>query len=126
MKPREISTSRFAAEEQELPARQIRRAVEWSGIHGFEAAYAPRTRLPEHEHDAPFFTYVLRGSFVECVGRESRTCVRGSVVFHAPREAHANIVGDSGTTSLNVGIAPELWSELTEEPTLTAAAVGRV
>src|SRR5215217_226889 len=126
MKTPEISRSPFTAQEQELPARHIRRAVEWQGIHGFEAAYAPHTRLPEHEHSAPFFTYVLRGSFVDWLGRESRTCVRGSVVFHAPREAHANIVGDTGTASLNVEIAPETWSELTDELPGSTSVVGRV
>ncbi len=112
--------------EQGLSARHIRRTVDWSGMHAFEAAYAPRTHLPDHEHTAPFFTYVLRGSYVECIGKESRACVQGSVLFHAPNEAHANNVGDSGTASLNVEIASETWSELTEGLTGSRAAVGRV
>ena len=95
-------------------------------MHAFEAAYAPRTHLPHHEHTAPFFTYVLRGSFLDCIGKESRTCVAGSVVFHAPNEGHANIVGDTGTASLNVEITPETWSELTEERSKARGVVGRV
>lgn len=109
-----------------LSARHVRRVVDWAGMRGFEAAYAPGTQLPDHEHTAPFFTYVLRGGFVERIGNESRTCVQGSVVFHAPYEAHANIVGDRGTASLNVEIAPQTWSELTEKRTESRAVVGRV
>jgi AraC family transcriptional regulator len=109
-----------------MPARQIRRVVDCSGMHGFEAVYAPHTRLPRHEHAAPFFTYVLRGSFIDCIGKESRACVQGSVVFHAPCEAHANIVGQTGTASLNIEIAPDTWSELTEGRSGSAAVIGRV
>jgi len=50
-------------------ARRIRRVVSQPGLHAFEAAYDPWSRLPEHGHAAPFFTYVLRSSFVERAGR---------------------------------------------------------
>jgi AraC family transcriptional regulator len=41
-----------------------------------------------------------------------RECRRGAVIFHPPNDAHDNVVGPRGTMSLNVEIAPELWSEL--------------
>ena len=126
MKSSEGTPRSHAEHDPGLSGRHIRRAIDLSGVHAFEAAYAPHTTLPEHEHDAPFFTYVLRGSFVESLGRESRTCVRGSVVFHAPREAHANLVGEQGTASLNVEIAAGTWEELTGEQRRRTAVVGRV
>jgi AraC family transcriptional regulator len=99
-----------------LGARHVRRAVKRSGLHAFEAIYAPHSRLPDHEHAAPFFTYVLRGGYAERVGGVTRECERGSVIFHRGSESHANFVGSQGTASLNVEIAPSAWRELTGSP----------
>ena len=84
----------------------------WGGLRAFEAVYEPRASLPMHEHAAPFFTYVLRGEFVERTPRTTRECRRGAVIFHPPGDAHDNAVGSRGTMSLNVEITPELWDEL--------------
>ena len=96
-----------------LEARQVVRTVRRAGLNAYEAVYAPRARLAEHEHTAPFFTYVLRGEFVEQVGSLDRHSARGAVIFHNHHEAHANVVGPDGTASLNVEIAEEAWSALT-------------
>jgi len=97
-----------------LEGRSVRRSVAWDDgrLRAFEAVYQPHTALAMHEHSAPFFTYVLRGEFVERTGRMDRECARGSVIFHPPCDAHANAVGPRGTMSLNVEISPELWAEL--------------
>ncbi|HXO86968.1 MAG TPA: AraC family transcriptional regulator [Gemmatimonadales bacterium] len=95
-----------------LEGRSVRRSLAWDGLRAFEAVYQPHTALAMHEHSAPFFTYVLRGEFVERTGRMDRDCARGSVIFHPPCDAHANAVGPRGTMSLNVEISPELWAEL--------------
>ena len=104
-------------------ARRVRRILTRPGLHAYEAAYAPSSRLPEHGHAAPFFTYVLHGSYIERAGHHARQCERGAVIFH-DRESHANEVGPSGTASFNVELDRELWRELTDG-TVTAIT-GRV
>src|SRR5438046_2865214 len=70
-----------------LAARRIRRVLSQPGLHAFEAAYDPWSRLPAHGHARPFLTYVLRGSFVERAGHHVRQCSRGAVIFH-DQESH--------------------------------------
>lgn len=107
-------------------ARHVSRTRAWSGLHAFEAYYEPHAVLPEHEHAGPFFTYVLRGSFTEHAARATRDCRRGSVVFHAGGECHANVVGPGGTASLNVEISPDSWRTLTRDDARGRAIPGRV
>src|SRR6476620_11112110 len=95
-----------------LAGRSVCRTITWSGLRAFEAVYEPHASLAMHEHSAPFFTYVLRGEFLEQTSRMNRECRRGAVIFHPPCDAHANAVGPSGTMSLNVEITPGLWDEL--------------
>ena len=109
----------------EPSARRVRRVVAQSGLHAFEAVYEPAAKLPEHGHAAPFFTYVLRGSYVERAGRQERVCPRGRVIFH-DHESHTNEVGPDGTASLNVELDPELWRELTGGGPSFAEIAGRV
>lgn len=109
-----------------MKARHVRRTVRRGALHAYEAAYAPRSHLPDHEHSPPFFTYVLRGGYVEQVGRVARECVRGAVIFHPHNESHANIVGRDGTASLNVEITDEAWRELTADVLPTCDLIGRV
>ena len=106
-----------------LAARRIRRVLSAPGLHAYEAAYDPWSRLPEHGHAAPFFTYVLRGSYVERAGHHARECSRGAVIFH-DQESHTNEVGGAGTVSLNVEFDSELWRELADGA--GAALAGRV
>lgn len=108
-----------------LAARRIRRVLSEPGLHAFEAAYDPWSRLPEHGHAAPFFTYVLRGTYVERAGRHVRQCSRGAVIFH-DRESHTNEVSGAGTVSFNVELDPELWCELTDGVGVGTSLVGRV
>ena len=96
-------------------ARNVRRTVTRAGLNAFEAVYEPRSRLPDHEHTSPFFTYVLGGDYMEQEGRLPRHCGRGAVIFHRPNETHANVVGPHGTASLNVEITEEAWRDLTAD-----------
>jgi len=109
-----------------LAARRVSRTRVWSGLHAFEARYEPHAFLPEHGHARPIFTYVLRGSFLEQAGRVRRECRRGSVIFRAGGECHANLVGAGGTASLNVEITPERWNALTQGDRNGGAIAGRV
>src|SRR5690349_18051942 len=107
-------------------ARTIRRTVVRAGLRAYEAAYDRHSRLAEHEHEAPFFTYVLRGDYVEHVGSAPRECRRGTVIFHQPHEVHRDAVGSLGTASLNVEIPAEQWRELTADVARKQDLVGRV
>lgn len=108
-----------------LAARRIRRVLSRSGLYAFEAAYDPWSRLPEHGHSKPFFTYVLRGSYVERAGHHARQCSRGAVIFH-DHESHTNEVGGAGTASFNVELDAEVWRELAEGAGFDTSLVGRV
>jgi AraC family transcriptional regulator len=108
-----------------LAARRVRRVLTGAGLYAFEAAYDPCSRLLEHGHAAPFFTYVLRGSYVERAGHHSRQCDRGAVIFH-DYESHTNEVGPAGTASFSVELDLELWRELTDGVDIMAAVAGRV
>jgi len=110
----------------EMEARTIRRTVVRAGLHMYEAVYAGRAALAEHEHASPFFTYVLRGDYVEQSGQSCRSCTRGVVIFHHEREVHSNTVGPFGTASLNVEIPVEQWDELTSDKLRKQDVVGRV
>ncbi|HKA57563.1 MAG TPA: AraC family transcriptional regulator [Gemmatimonadales bacterium] len=101
------------------------RTVWRAGLQAYEAVYAAHSRLPEHEHTSPFFTYVLRGEFVEQVGTLQRHSARGAVIFHQHHDVHANIVGPQGTASLNVEITDAAWSELTSGLVPANEIVGR-
>lgn len=107
-------------------ARHVRRTIQRGELYAYEAVYAARSRLPEHEHASPFFTYVLRGSYIEQTGRDTRQCRRGAVVFHAHQESHNNIVGDDGTASLNVELTGDAWQELTGDLVRGRDIIGRV
>jgi AraC family transcriptional regulator len=100
--------------------------VHRGSLHAYEAAYAPSSSLPDHQHASPFFTYVLRGGYIERVGQIERKCVRGAVIFHAHNESHANVVSKSGTASLNVEINDDAWRELTSDVVRACDLVGRV
>ena len=106
-------------------ARRVRQVITRPDLYAFEAVYEPCARLPEHGHAAPFFTYVLRGSYVERAGRYTRECVRGAVIIH-DHESHDNVVGPEGTLSLNVELDPEMWRELTGGVGAAANITGRV
>lgn len=100
---------------QPLQGRRVSHERVWDGGHAFEARYAPHTLLPDHDHATHFFTYVLRGSYIERSSRSSCDCSCGAVIFHTAGESHSNQVGPAGTASLNVQIAPELWDDICGE-----------
>ncbi|HUP89223.1 MAG TPA: AraC family transcriptional regulator, partial [Longimicrobiales bacterium] len=109
-----------------MRSRTIRRTIVRGGLHTYEAVYDRHAQLGEHQHESPFFTYVLRGEYIEAVGQSARQCVRGAVIFHYQREVHSNSVGQDGTASLNVEIPAEQWTELTADVVRNQHLVGRV
>jgi AraC family transcriptional regulator len=109
-----------------LAARTVRRTIVRAGLHAYEAVYERHARLGQHEHASPFFTYVIRGDYVEHVGQSPRQCRRGAVIFHHHNEVHSNTVGGCGTASLNVELSAEQWRELTADVLRKWDVTGRV
>jgi len=101
--------------------RLVHRTIERQDIRAFESSYRPGISIPVHEHEHPFFTYVVCGDYLEETERRTRDCHRGTVVFHPRPELHKNAVGPSGSTCFNVEICASLWSELTTRELLEAA-----
>ena len=54
--------------------------------------HAQPRELPAHEHEAAFFTMLLRGSYSERAGRSEFRYRPLSVVFHPPSLAHFDVV----------------------------------
>jgi AraC family transcriptional regulator len=108
-----------------LDGRYVRIRRECCGLQAFEAQYAPKTSLPEHEHSEPFFTYVLRGSYTEHARGIPRECSAGDVMIHPPGDTHSNTVGHQGTASLNVQIDWDLWDFLSSSAEVRSVT-GRV
>ncbi|HEV3153162.1 MAG TPA: AraC family transcriptional regulator [Candidatus Baltobacteraceae bacterium] len=54
-----------------------------------ESAFHSGSALPAHCHEAPYFTFTLRGSYHERYGTGVRDCVAGSVVAHPAFEVHS-------------------------------------
>lgn len=92
--------------------RQVHRTIERHDVRAFESSYRPGMSIPVHEHERPFFTYVVCGDYLEESDRSRRDCHRGTVVFHPRPEFHKNSVGPSGSTCFNVEICATLWNEL--------------
>jgi AraC family transcriptional regulator len=60
-----------------------------------ESAFRAGSALPTHSHDAPYFTFTLRGSYRERYGNHLRECMPGTAVAHPAFEAHSqDFVGD--------------------------------
>jgi AraC family transcriptional regulator len=54
-----------------------------------ETRYVPHSKLPRHSHEAPYFGFVLRGTYSESYGRETRLCRPSMLIYHPAGELHA-------------------------------------
>jgi AraC family transcriptional regulator len=75
----------------------------------FETQYAPRTRLPRHTHELPYFFFVLSGSLTEVAQGRARPCAPGTVIFNPPGINHHDEIGGRGARCFIVQLARE-WS----------------
>ncbi|HEY9283822.1 MAG TPA: AraC family transcriptional regulator [Pyrinomonadaceae bacterium] len=55
-----------------------------------ETAYAPRLRLPRHDHQNAYFCFTLQGVFTEAYGNRMRTCRASTLLFHPAGEIHSD------------------------------------
>jgi AraC family transcriptional regulator len=75
----------------------------------FETQYAPRTRLPRHTHELPYFFFVLSGSLTEVAQGRARPCAPGTVIFNPPGINHHDEIGGRGARCFIVQLARE-WA----------------
>ncbi len=55
-----------------------------------ESQYRGGLSIPFHTHEAPYFSLVIEGRYVETVGSASRSCTPRHALFHPSGERHAN------------------------------------
>lgn len=55
-----------------------------------ERIYVPKRKMASHAHEPLAFSFVLKGSYTEKIGRRlTRTCQSSTLVFHPEDETHA-------------------------------------
>jgi len=71
-----------------LSKEKSRRCVQIADFNFREVYYPGNLRMPEHAHDIPFISFVLRGAYHEKIGRHNREVVPNSLIFHTAQESH--------------------------------------
>ncbi|HWS72940.1 MAG TPA: AraC family transcriptional regulator [Thermoanaerobaculia bacterium] len=89
-------------------AAQARRLHEVAGLTLSTTLHEPGTALARHEHERPYFCFVLGGAFDESDGRQSHRCATGTLVFHPAGDRHADRFGAAAARCLNVEL-PREW-----------------
>lgn len=79
----------------------------------FEASYQPQLRQPRHTHSLASFSFVLAGSYVEKLGRQTSSRTASTVVFHPPHESHSVDFEDK-TRILSVHFNFQLFTRIRE------------
>lgn len=92
-----------------------------AGLTFAETEYEPGHRLPEHAHDRPFFSLLLRGDFRERAERRVRHCVPTSLVFYPEHEPHEEAFGEAGGRGFHVELG-HAWLDRMREEGMTYAS----
>ena len=86
-----------------------------------ETEYAPRARIPRHEHDCAYVCFVRQGGFSERYGRRRRECGPQTLAFHPPGEEHLEHIHDTRVLSFNIELPPGWIERVTGVPDATGA-----
>ena len=89
-------------------AARASRLHEVAGLTLSTTVHEPGTALARHEHERPYFCFVLGGTFDESDGRQSHRCDTGTIVFHPAGDRHADRFGADAARCLNVEL-PREW-----------------
>ena len=54
-----------------------------------ESIYPANLRMPAHDHEPPYLSFVLTGAYTETSCKRTRTCKPPTIVFHPPNDRHA-------------------------------------
>ena len=68
--------------------------------------------LPLHQHDRPFFSYLISGTYHEGHGDDEHVCKPSMTVFHPPGDYHELIMGRDDVISMQVEIANNLYQQI--------------
>jgi AraC family transcriptional regulator len=79
-----------------------------------ETSYAANAALAMHQHESAYLSFLLSGSYVEFCGARETTCSSGTVIWHPPKDAHADRFHTGGGHLLNLEIS-EAWLEDTTQ-----------
>ena len=84
--------------------------VQSRSIGGFsliETTYAPNLVLPNHSHECAYFSFVLKGTYVEAYGKRTRMCRPSTLLIHPPDELHSDSFHNVGARCFNVQVEPQ-------------------
>ncbi len=84
------------------------------GLYFSEALYAPKIRMPRHDHKLASFSIILKGGYTEMYERKVRDCIPSSIIFHPSEEIHAVDFGDSEVRILKIEIQPLMLNHVRE------------
>jgi len=73
-----------------------------------ETSYSANAALAMHQHESAYLSFLLSGSYVESCGARETTCSSGTVIWHPPKDAHADRFYTGGGHLLNLEIS-EAW-----------------
>ncbi|MEZ5427463.1 MAG: AraC family transcriptional regulator [Pyrinomonadaceae bacterium] len=85
--------------------------IETGGFVLTETKHRPNLQLNPHSHRNANLVCVLRGSFVEIIGRRQFECTAHSLLLKPAGETHSNLYHRTGAHCLIIEILPELMSE---------------
>jgi AraC family transcriptional regulator len=103
-----------------VPTRQLRQGEHYgttyargnaSGVVLSALRHAEARKLPVHEHEAAFFTMLLRGSYSERAGRAEFRYRPLTVVFHPPSLAHFDQIEAEESRLVSLEVAPRFFEE---------------
>jgi AraC family transcriptional regulator len=83
-----------------------------AGFNLSESHYAPHSELPRHSHEAPYFGFVLRGTYTERYGRETRACRPSMLIYHPAGELHAQYFNSTSVRLFRLEVNQQLSGSL--------------
>jgi AraC family transcriptional regulator len=86
-----------------------------AGFRLTECRFAPRARIPEHEHARAHFCVVLDGQYDERYGRSVRCCRPRNVILHPEGEIHSGRISSGGARDLCVEVSPERFAGIVQQ-----------
>jgi AraC family transcriptional regulator len=72
--------------------------------------YPPHLQLPKHSHEQAYFCLVLRGTYTESYGTQTRDCKPLTLAFHPPGEVHSDRFHQEGGRVFGIEISRD-WLE---------------
>lgn len=74
--------------------------------------YPPFLELPKHSHERAYFCLVLRGTYTESYGMQTRICKPLSLVFHPQGEVHSDQFHDTGGRIFGIEVSHSLQARV--------------